>query len=1045
MAKWQFWIDRGGTFTDVVAKTPQGDILTHKLLSEDPEHYKDASIAGIRHFLDVSPQQPIPTDRIGSVRMGTTVATNALLERKGDRIALLTNQGLEDALRIADQTRPQLFALNVQLPEMLYEKVVAIPERIDCHGRDRVEFDLATTESLLLEIYQHGIQSIAIVLMHGYKHPQHEQKIAQLARGIGFDYVACSHEVSPLIKFVSRGDTAVVDAYLSPILHRYLQGITQELPGVDLKFMQSSGGLVNADFFRGKDSILSGPAGGIVGAAKTSLAAGFDQIVTFDMGGTSTDVAHFAGEYERDYDTLVAGIRMRVAMMKIHTIAAGGGSIIKFDQGRFQVGPESAGAFPGPASYRNQGPLTITDCNIALGKIQASHFPAVFGPKQDQALDTKIVHQKFAQLTHDINQHTGQARSVAQIAEGFIKIAVDSMANAIKKISVQKGHDILKHTLCCFGGAGGQHACDIADQLGVRTIMIHPHAGVLSAYGMGLADMNVPRSKMIGQLLEDGFKHLSDNFTQLSQQAESEMAKQGIRQAKTICQRKLHLKYQGTDSVILIDYQQCQSDIEQAFLDAHQKRYGFILPGKPIEIDMISVDLIAMVGQDLSEVAVLESTRHQPEPLAFQTVFLAGQWHDTPIYRRDQLVAGHQISGPALIIESTGTNVITPNWHGKITARGDLVLSQTGQKQRLNLANSLDKPDPILLEVFNNLFMSIAEEMGEALANTAYSVNIKERRDFSCAIFNTKGELVANAPHMPVHLGSMSASVSEIIQQRRVNMQPGDVFLLNDPYHGGTHLPDMTVITPVFVKQQPQKPVFYVASRGHHADIGGNTPGSMPSDSTNINQEGILFTNFHLVKAGVFQQQAYMDALTQSPYPARNPQQNIGDVQAQIAANQKGVTEIAKMVELHGLETVQCYMQFVQDNAEQSVQQLLPTLRSGRFTTQMDIGCQIVVDIQVDADQKTATLDFTGTSQQGQHNYNAPLAITYAAILYVFRALVDKNIPLNYGCLKPLKVMMPDNCMLNPKPPAAVVAGNVETSQVIVNTLLSAMNICAQA
>lgn len=1044
--KYQFWIDRGGTFTDIVARKPDGTLITHKLLSENPQHYPDAVIQGIRYILELSPDQTIPGELISEVKMGTTVATNALLERKGDHTLLIITKGFKDALRIGYQNRPQIFARQIILPEMLYEQVIEVEERYTAQGDELKPVNLELLKPQLEQAYQTGIRSCAIVLMHSYRYPQHEEQILALAQEIGFIQISVSHQVSPLMKLVSRGDTTVVDAYLSPILRRYIDQVASqlntdlslELNPIKLMFMQSNGGLTNAQKFQGKDSILSGPAGGIVGAVQTSLKAGFDSIITFDMGGTSTDVAHFNGEYERQFETEIAGVRMRTPMMAIHTVAAGGGSILSFDGSRYRVGPESAGAYPGPACYRNGGQLTVTDANVILGKIQPQFFPKVFGENGNLPLDAEIVQQKFRELALEIQTQTGDNRTCEQVATGFIIIAVENMANAIKKISLQRGYDISNYTLCCFGGAGGQHACLIADTLGMKQIFIHPYAGVLSAYGMGLADIRILREKAIEKPLTEGLiPELEWIFSGLETEAKTELENPD---SKIEIILKLNLKYEGTDSILSVDFISHLSTITKQFEQQHQIRYGFIKPEKILIVESITIEIIQQM--DTPAEPILTRTRNQLlTPIAMVPMYTQDEWKQTPIFNRKDLQPGDIINGPAMIIESIGTNIIESGWQGELTEKNYLVLKSIHSiKPPIVRENQEIKVDPVKLEIFKNLFQFIAEQMGIVLQNTATSVNIKERLDFSCALFDQQGQLVANAPHIPVHLGSMSDSIESLIAAKGETLKPGDVYLLNNPYNGGTHLPDITVITPVF-NQSGEQILFYVASRGHQADIGGITPGSMPPNSTNIEEEGILIDNIQLVKEGNFLETEILNILTSGRYPARNPDINIADLQAQIAANEKGVQELLSMVEYYGLNTVKTYMQFVQDNAELSVRRAIDVLTDGKFSYEMDNGGIIKVKIKIDKNYRSAIIDFTGTSPQLPTNFNAPKSICKAAVLYVFRTLVDDNIPLNAGCLKPLEIIIPEGCFLNPRYPAAVVAGNVETSQAIVDALYGALNV----
>ena len=1036
---WQFWIDRGGTFTDIVARRPDGTLLTHKLLSES-SLYEDAAIQGIRELLEVAPTAPLPIDLIESVRMGTTVATNALLERKGDRTVFVTTRGFADSLRIAYQHRPKLFVRRIELPSMLYEEVIEVDERIGAHGDLVRALDEAAAESALRAAHSRGLRACAIVLMHGYRYPAHEQTLAAIAMRIGFEQISTSHRVSPLIKLVARGDTTVADAYLSPVLRRYVQRVAAALPGTRLQFMQSSGGLSDAKSFHGKDAILSGPAGGIVGAARAAQAAGFGKIIAFDMGGTSTDVGHFAGDYERALDVEVAGVRLRTPILRIHTVAAGGGSICSFDGVRLRVGPESAGANPGPASYRRGGPLTVTDCNVLLGRIQPDFFPALFGQKGDAPLDAARVKVLFAELAASLPDQRG-ARNVAALAAGCIRIAVENMANAIKKISVQRGHDVTDYTLTCFGGAAGQHACLVADALGMRSVFIHPLAGVLSAYGIGLADTLVMRQQTAEvPSSAAGFEQLGALFAALEQEALAELAQQGFAGSAAQVERSVLLKYLDTDSTLTLrlETNSTPESLQDAFLAQYRARFGFQVPGRAIVVDTISVTATGR-SPDITDAARSFAPRNGAlTPVVMRAVFFDGAWVETPFFERIQLRPGDTIAGPAVICERNTTVVVEPGWRATLTDADNLLLDKIAAARRESVST---KADPVLLEIFNNLFMAIAEQMGVALANTASSVNIKERLDFSCALFDVQGQLIANAPHMPVHLGSMGESVQEILRRRGRDIQPGDAFALNAPYAGGTHLPDVTVVMPVFLGAGG--PAFFVAARGHHADIGGITPGSMPSDSKTIEEEGVLIDSVRIVDRGVFREEELRALLTAGPYPVRNVTQNLADLRAQIAACQKGIAELGAMSEHYGLAVVQAYMQHVQDNAEAAVRKVIDVLKDGAYTYEMDNGAVIRASIRIDRARREATIDFTGTSPQQANNFNAPLPVTRAAVLYVFRTLVDDEIPMNAGCMKPLKLIVPEGSMLAPRFPAAVVAGNVETSQVVTDCLYGALGVMA--
>ncbi len=1051
MARWQFWIDRGGTFTDVVGKRPDGTLVTHKLLSDSPEHYRDAAVAGIRHLLGLKSTDQITPAQVECVKMGTTVATNALLERKGEPTLLVITRGFRDALRIGYQERPRIFDRHIVLPELLYSRVIEAQERIGAHGEVIQPLDEAQLKRELQNAFDAGLRSVAIVLMHGYRYTAHELAAQRLARGIGFPQISASHQVSPLMKLVGRGDTTVVDAYLSPILRRYVEQVASEMPGVKLFFMQSSGGLADAHAFQGKDAILSGPAGGIVGMVRTAQLAHFDRVIGFDMGGTSTDVSHFAGEFERAFETQVAGVRMRAPMMSIHTVAAGGGSILSFDGARFRAGPQSAAANPGPACYRRGGPLAVTDANVMVGKIQPAYFPRVFGPEANEPLDGDIVVRKFTALAADIERATGAQRAPEEVAEGFIDIAVGAMANAIKKISVARGYDVTRYTLQCFGGAGGQHACRVADALGMTRVFAHPLAGVLSAYGMGLADQSVIREASIEQPLARALPMVDERLGALAQDAADELKRQGVSAGHVRIHKRVHLRYEGTDSALVVPFGNT-AEVQSAFEAAYRQRFSFLMRERALVVEAVSVEA---VGEgDAPTEARRATMAAAPAPAAeIVRLFSGGRWWDAQLVVREQTRPGHVVTGPAIIAEQNATTVVEPGWQARVTELDHLVLQRVQAREARRAIGTT--VDPVMLEVFNNLFMNIAEQMGLQLQNTAYSVNIKERLDFSCALFDAGGNLIANAPHMPVHLGSMSESIKTVIARNAGEMHVGDVFVLNDPYHGGTHLPDVTVVTPVYLDEgrsplegsgggggasgAKREPTFYVGSRGHHADIGGITPGSMPPFSTRIDEEGVQIDNVKLVEAGRLRETEMLELLSGGAHPSRNPQQNLADLKAQIAANEKGVQELRKMVEQFGLDVVQAYMRHVQNNAEESVRRVITRLKDGSFTLPLDNGAQISVSIKVNAADRSAVIDFTGTSPQLTNNFNAPTAVCMAAVLYVFRTLVGDEIPLNAGCLKPLHVIIPEGSMLNPRPPASVVAGNVETSTCITNALYGAL------
>ena len=1089
---WQFWIDRGGTFTDIVARRSDGLLLTHKLLSENPDRYRDAALQGIRDILDLAPDATLKQANIQAVRMGTTVGTNALLERKGEPTVLAITRGFADALRIGYQNRPDIFALNIRRPEPLYQKVAEITGRHDSRGSELEPLDLGEAEQQLTGAYREGFRSIAIVLMHAWRTPDHELVLEKLAKAIGYTQISLSHRVSPAMKLIGRGDITVVDAYLSPVLRRYVDQVAaglgigpahevQQDHKLKLLFMQSNGGLADAHRFQGKDSILSGPAGGIVGAVAVSRLAGFDRIVTFDMGGTSTDVAHYAGEFERSQETEIAGIRLRAPILNIHTVAAGGGSILRFDGLRFRAGPDSAGANPGPACYRRGGPLCVTDANVMVGKIRPEFFPKVFGPTGDQPLDTEIVRRKFRELAETVRSGSGQTLSPEEVAEGFIDVAVENMAAAIKKISVQRGHDLADYVLCCFGAAGGQHACKVAERLGIAKIFLHPLAGVLSAYGMGVADYRVIKERAIVTLLNDAAAtELRTVLDALETEGRAELSAQDVPPERIVAARLAMLRYEGTDTLFAVPFGD-SAEMRARLEERHRQRFGFVYPDKALLVDTATVELAGLNETVEEPVCPLEPDASL-EPVAKVRIYSGRNHHDTPVYRREDLKPGVRLQGPAILVEPNSTTIIEPGWQGEITARNHLVLradeltycaarDRTCDAQRtplyacasrrgleplatvisparnatlspLEADQTEQRVDPARLEIFNRLFMSVAEDMGYTLQNTAHSVNIKERLDFSCALFDGKGGLVANAPHIPVHLGSMDESVKALIAGHGDELRPGDVWLINSPYHGGTHLPDITVITPLF-DDTGESVLFYLASRGHHADVGGITPGSMPPRSTSIDQEGVLSSGLKIVENGHIRESAIRDWLNAKPYPARDPDRNLADLRAQIAANVKGMQALRGMLERYSLATVRRYMGHVQDNAEEAVRRVIARLSDGEFAVTMDSGAVIRVAIRVDSENRRAFIDFTGTSPQQPDNLNAPAAVCKAAVLYVFRTLVDDDIPLNAGCLRPLEIRIPEGSLLNPHYPAAVAAGNVETSQHIVDALYGALGVLA--
>jgi len=1028
MGKWEFWIDRGGTFTDLVGRSPQGVLHTQKLLSENPDKYQDAALEGIRRLMGLAGNDPIPAQEIEAVKMGTTVATNALLERKGEPVLLVTNRGFADALDIAYQNRPNIFALAIDKPSVLFDRVIEVDERIAADGQVVQPLDEDAAAIALQHGYDAGYRSLAILLMHGYRYTQHEEVLTRLAVEIGFPQISTSHRVSSLIKLVGRGDTTVADAYLSPILRRYVNRISAELGNTRLMFMQSSGGLAEAGRFQGKDSILSGPAGGIVGAVKVGKQAGMCKIITFDMGGTSTDVAHYDGVLERSFDRQVAGTRIRAPMMQIHTVAAGGGSVVSFDGGRFRVGPESAGAQPGPACYGHGGPLTVTDCNLLLGRLVPSCFPRIFGPDGDQFLDPKASLKALHCLTGECDTSDASWRTV----QGCLEIAVESMAQAIVKISVARGYDVSEYALCCFGGAAGQLACQVADALAMKQILIHPLAGVLSAFGMGLAEMRASREETVELALNAAaIATMSARFDHLRTVLCAEMKEQGV--ADPAWEQRVFLRYDGTDKPLAVTFSDAAS-MAAEFSQNHRARYGFALEDRDLFVASLSLEAIGRTA----EIEDFKPQTHvaDPEPIAVHPMYMSDGFVDAPVYRWSGEPGERQVRGPAIVVNELSTIVIDSGWCATLGERIRLERKQARERSRV----ASEKADPVRLEIFNNLFMSIAEQMGSTLENTSASVNIKERLDFSCAVFDQLGNLVANAPHMPVHLGSMGVCVRSLIAARKI--EPGQVYVGNDPYHGGTHLPDITVITPVFHKGQL---LFFTASRGHHAEIGGISPGSMPPFSTCIQEEGTLLDNVLLVDGGRFREQAVAALFNSGPYPSRNTARNLADLRAQIASNARGASELLKMVSHYSARVVEAYMGHIRAYAAECVRRAISRLNNGSFSYGMDNGARIQVKVTIDRQQRSAVVDFRGSSAQNASNFNAPAAICRAAVLYVFRTLVAEDIPLNDGCMEPLELILPEASILNPCFPAAVVAGNVETSQVITDTLFGALGVMAGA
>lgn len=1039
MAGWQFWVDRGGTFTDIVARAPDGTLRTAKLLSENPARYRDAAVAGIRQLLGVADGAPLPAQLIERVKMGSTVATNALLERKGARTLLLLDAGFVDLPVIGNQARPELFALDIRRAPPLYAAVEEIGGRIDIDGNELVPLDGAAVLAMLRGYREQGFEACAIALMHAWKHPQGERRVAALAREAGFAQVSASHEASPSLGLVARAHTAVVDAYLSPVLRRYVDRVVAELGDTRLYFMQSSGGLTDAALFRGKDAVLSGPAGGIVGAARTAEALGVARVIGFDMGGTSTDVSLYAGRFEREYESEIAGAPMRVPTLAIHTVAAGGGSVLHFDGARLRVGPDSAGAQPGPAAYRNGGPLTVTDANVMLGKIQPHWFPYIFGPDADQPLDAEAVRAGFERLAQEIATASGQPWDARRVAEGFVQVAVENMAQAIKRITLEKGHDARDFALQCFGGAGGQHACLIADALGMQRILVHPLAGVLSAYGMGLADQSlVLRQALERPLQPEAVRAAGTLLDALQQQAAGRLLAREPEPVPLRFQRQAELRYAGTDAALGVAFGGAD-EMRAAFEQAHAQRFGFHDPGRAIVVE--SVILEALVPGEPVAAGEIVAAVSQPQPSAQVALWSGGAGHAAAVYRREELAPGAGVDGPALVCDALATTVVEPGWRAEVVAGGVLSLQRRVQAVAAPRTDA-GRADPVLLELFNNRFVAIAERMGVVLRHTSTSVNIKERLDYSCALFDADGNLVANAPHVPVHLGAMGESVRTVIRRRGATLRPGDMVALNNPFDGGTHLPDVTVIAPVF-DESGRELRFFVGNRAHHADIGGSTPGSTPPDSRRLTDEGVVIDDFLVLDSGRFREPEFRALLAGARWPARNPDVNVADIRAQIAANGTGIRELRALLADSGWTQVRAYMGHVMANAEESIRRVVAGLEDGRFAYPMDDGGVLEVAVRVDRDKREATIDFGGTSAQREGNFNAPPAIVRAVVLYVFRCQVGDAIPLNEGCLHPLRIVLPEGSFLSPRPGSAVVAGNTEVSQAICNALFGALGLLA--
>ncbi len=1033
---WRFWVDRGGTFTDVVARDPSGELHLRKLLSEDPERYADAPLHAIRLLLGLAAEAPIPAELLAEVKMGTTLATNALLERRGRPTGLLITRGFADLLAIANQDRPDIFALEVRRPEPLVAAVEEVDERMMADGTVRLHLDERQARAALRRLRDRGLQAVAILLLHGFAYPQHELRLGELAREAGFTQVSLSHRVAREIKAVGRGDTTAADASLSPIIQDYVGRVRAALgAATPLWFARSSGGLAPADRFTGKDAVLSGPAGGVVACAEIARRAGCSKVIGFDMGGTSTDVSRWAGRFERCYEKRIAGVRLKAPMLQLETVAAGGGSILTFDGQRYQVGPRSAGANPGPACYRKGGPATVTDANLVLGRIQPRWFPTCFGSTGDQPLDPDAARERLSALATS-------GRTVEQVAAGCLRIANEHMVTAIQEISVARGHDPAEHALVCFGGAGAQHACALAAALGIGTVLIPPLAGVLSAWGIGRAEASYSAVEPVLEILSPSLlRALQPRIRRLEQAGAQRMAAAGFDAQRVVQRPSLELRYLGVDATLDLPL---GPELQRRFEAAHQARYGYLQPDQPVEVVNLRLETAGLGERTRERPQALEHRQLGPEQaIATRWVHFEGLGDDgrrqltrldTPVYQRDTLRPGHQLLGPALLVEPISTVVVDPGWSAEVDGWGQLHLRARASGPRRERVGTAC--DPVLLEVFNNLFGSIADRMGATLERVAHSVNIKERLDFSCAVFDGQGRLVANAQHIPVHLGAMGASVRAIIEGSGGALSRGDVYASNDPYHGGSHLPDVTVVSPVFIEEQLE---FFVASRGHHADIGGRSPGSMPPDARTLHEEGVVLHCLRLVSAGRFQEAQVRAALSSGPWPARNLPERLSDLRAQVAANHSGARLLTELCEHYGSSTVRAYMDHVRDNAAAAMRRLLARLPDGEhsYADRLDSGARIACRVTVQGEH--CAVDFSGTSPQLPGNLNAPAAVTTAAVLYAFHTLVHESVPLNDGCLEPISIRVPPGCLLDPRPPAAVAAGNVETSMRVVEVLLAAL------
>jgi len=1107
---WQFWIDVGGTFTDCFACRPDGSLLRHKVLSSgvtkgeigavttdgggiiDPARrgepadfwrgyafrllddqgttidervvahsdgagggigldrpFREPALEGQAYELSAGEEAPVLAIRflLGlrldqdipplALKLGTTRGTNALITRRGARTAFVTTRGFADILRIGYQNRPRLFDLTIEKPDPLFEAVVEIDERVATDGQVLLRPDSERIRSSLAHLRDRGIESLAVCLLNAYCQPQHERLVGQIAHEVGFAEISLSHQIAPLIKIVSRGDTTLVDAYLNPVLRSYVGDLRNALDrhgASDIRLLTSAGGLASADQFVGKDSILSGPAGGVVGFSRVARAAGFERAIGFDMGGTSTDVSRYDGRFELEYETEKAGVRVVAPMMAIETVAAGGGSICHFDGVKLAVGPDSAGAEPGPACYGRGGPLTVTDVNFFLGKVLPDYFPF--------PLNRQAVRRRLEQLCKDIERASGKRYEPRELAAGFLKVANTNMANAIRSISIAKGYDPRDYVLVSFGGAAPQHACAVAGELGVRKILNHPDAGILSAYGIGLADVVRHRAEGVyREYSEETIRELDSVLLRLTDQARQEVIAEGVSPDRIEAIHSFDLRYKGLDAFLTVPAP-TEGTYAQCYAREHRRRYGYVHEDRPLEIVAAKVEVVGRSSKQLPRSRSVPPS--SPQPVATAPVHFDGQTYQTSVFRRAELRAGDAILGPAIVVESVSTTVVDPGWNARMLTGGELLVEEETKGRKCPSISA--QADPVMLEVFNNQFAAIAEQMGITLRNTASSVNIKERLDFSCALFTPSGDLVVNAPHIPVHLGAMSETVKHIVAANP-RISPGDVFVTNDPYCGGSHLPDVTVVTPVH-DTDGGRLLFFTASRAHHAELGGVSPGSMPPFSENLAEEGILIRDFKLVDAGRSRVDQLRELLTSGPYPSRSPNDNLADIAAQVAANQEGANDLVALVERYTLPVVEAYMGHIQEAAERKMRAALSRFADGRheFVDHLVDGSPIAVAVAINGD--SAVIDFTGTGPVLPGNLNANRAIVTAAVTYCLRCLIHDDIPMNQGVLAPIEMILPE-CLLNPprrdspEACAAVVGGNVETSQRVVDVLLGALNVAA--